>query len=146
TYATAHWGAGYVDINEAGDLVIRPRRDAGRTLALTALVEAARAQGLRLPLLLRFPDILADRLGRLRAAFAGAMREHAYTGGYTAVYPIKVNQQHGVAAELVRVGNQPCDAATGFGLEAGSKPELMAVLALAAPGSRIVCNGYKDRQ
>ncbi|HEX7341385.1 MAG TPA: biosynthetic arginine decarboxylase [Rhodanobacteraceae bacterium] len=145
-YAVTHWGAGYVDIDSHGDLSIRPRRTQGPCLSLPVLVEAARADGLRLPLLLRFPDILADRLERMRGSFAQAMQAHAYTGGYTAIYPIKVNQQRRVAGELVRAGAAADDGVTGFGLEAGSKPELMAVLALARPGSRVVCNGYKDRQ
>ncbi len=139
-YATAHWGGGYVDIDDRGDLDVRPRGADGPALPLPTLVEAARAEGLRLPLLLRFPDILADRLARMQAAFADAIAANDYAGAYTAVYPIKVNQQRGVAGELARVGKQ------GFGLEAGSKPELMAVLALARPGSRVICNGYKDRQ
>jgi arginine decarboxylase len=95
---------------------------------------------LRLPLLVRCSDVLADRLARLQAAFARSIADHEYSGGYTAIYPIKVNQQRGVAGELVNAG------ANGFGLEAGSKPELMAVLALARPGSVVICNGYKDRE
>ena len=95
---------------------------------------------MRLPLLVRFSDILRDRLARLQSAFAKAMREWDYPGGYTAIYPIKVNQQKGVAGELAASGGE------GFGLEAGSKPELMAVLALARPGSVVICNGYKDRE
>ena len=98
------------------------------------------ARGSRLPLLVRFADILRHRLARLQGAFAQAMREWDYAGGYTAVYPVKVNQQKGVAGELARAGGD------GFGLEAGSKPELMAVLALARPGSIVICNGYKDRE
>src|SRR5690349_13631576 len=81
-----------------------------------------------------------DAAGRLQGAFAQAMRDADYAGGYTAVYPVKVNQQKGVAGELANAG------AAGFGLEAGSKPELMAVLALARPDSIIICNGYKDRE
>lgn len=139
-YAVAHWGDGYVDVAETGDMAIRPRGARGPALSLPAIVERARAEGLRLPLLVRFPDILADRLARLQAAFAKAIGEWNYTGGYTAIYPIKVNQQRGVAGELVDAG------AEGFGLEAGSKPELMAVLAMARPGSIVICNGYKDRE
>jgi arginine decarboxylase len=140
TYAVPTWGDGYADIDPAGDLVMRPRGTGGVTLSLPAIVERACAEGLRLPLLVRFPDILADRLARLQGAFARAIAEHAYAGGYTAIYPIKVNQQRGVAGELVAAGTQ------GFGLEAGSKPELMAVLAMARPGSIVICNGYKDRE
>ncbi|HWU76338.1 MAG TPA: arginine decarboxylase [Rhodanobacter sp.] len=140
TYAVPHWGDGYVDVDADGDIVMRPRGDHGPSLSLPNIVERARREGLRLPLLVRFPDILADRLARLQAAFAGAISEHGYAGGYTAIYPIKVNQQRGVAGELVAAGSH------GFGLEAGSKPELMAVLAMARPGSIVICNGYKDRE
>jgi arginine decarboxylase len=140
TYAVPYWGDGYVDVNEAGDIVMRPHGPKGPAFSLPEIVERARADGLRLPLLVRFPDILADRLARLQGAFAKAIGEWNYAGGYTAVYPIKVNQQRGVVAELVAAGEQ------GFGLEAGSKPELMAVLAMARPGSIVICNGYKDRE
>ncbi|NII10599.1 arginine decarboxylase [Oleiagrimonas sp. C23AA] len=140
TYSIPYWSDGYVDVNDAGHAVVRPRGQAGPSLSLPEVVDTARSQGLRLPLLVRFPDILAERLKRLQAAFGRAMDEHGYSGGYTAVYPIKVNQQRGVAGELAQAGT------SGFGLEAGSKPELMAVLGLARPGSLVVCNGYKDRQ
>jgi arginine decarboxylase len=140
TWSIPHWSEGYFDVGDAGELRVRPQGAAGPSLSLPQVVERARAEGLRLPLLVRFPDILADRLARLQGAFARAMDSHGYGGGYTAVYPIKVNQQRGVAGELARVGE------SGFGLEAGSKPELMAVLGLARPGSLVVCNGYKDRE
>ncbi|MDE1893142.1 MAG: arginine decarboxylase [Xanthomonadaceae bacterium] len=140
TYATAHWGDGYVDVDDAGHIVMRPRGARGPALSLPGIVAQARAEGLRLPLLVRFPDILADRLARLQEAFANAIVDNDYAGGYTAIYPIKVNQQRGVAGELVAAGTH------GFGLEAGSKPELMAVLAMARAGSIVICNGYKDRE
>ncbi len=140
TYAMAHWGDGYVDVSSAGEIVMRPRGPQGPALSLPQIVARARSEGLRLPLLVRFPDILADRLARLQAAFAGAIADSDYAGGYTAIYPIKVNQQHGVAGELVAAGTH------GFGLEAGSKPELMAVLAMARADSIVICNGYKDRE
>jgi arginine decarboxylase len=140
TYAIPHWSNGYVDVAGNGHLTIHPRGEKGPTLDLPAIVEEATRQGLRLPLLVRFPDILADRLARLQQAFAKAIDDADYAGGYTAIYPIKVNQQRGVVGELVAAGEH------GFGLEAGSKPELMAVLAHARPGSMVVCNGYKDRE
>jgi arginine decarboxylase len=140
TYAVPHWSDGYVDVSDAGEIVMRPRGAAGPALSLPQIVKQARAEGLRLPLLVRFPDILADRLAKLQGAFAKAIGEWQYAGGYTAIYPIKVNQQHSVVSELVHAGT------TGFGLEAGSKPELMAVLAMARPGSIVICNGYKDRE
>jgi arginine decarboxylase len=139
-YAVQHWGDGYVDVNPAGEIVMRPRGSHGPALSLPQIVARARDEGLRLPLLVRFPDILADRLAKLQHAFAKAIGEWHYAGGYTAIYPIKVNQQHSVVSELVRAGTE------GFGLEAGSKPELMAVLAMARPGSIVICNGYKDRE
>ncbi|MBT2745660.1 MULTISPECIES: arginine decarboxylase [unclassified Lysobacter] len=140
TYSIPHWSEGYFDIDNAGRIVVKPRGERGPTVALPEVVDAARAQGAKLPMLVRFPDILGDRLGNLQGAFAQAMRDWDYAGGYTAVYPIKVNQHHGVAGTLAS------HAGDGFGLEAGSKPELMAVLALSRPGGLIVCNGYKDRE
>ncbi len=131
-----------MDAGAHGHLLVRPRRDGDGEVSLADVVERARAQGLRLPLLVRFPDILADRLARLQQAFAQAISEHAPGARYTAVYPIKVNQQRDVASELVAAGRE----LGGFGLEAGSKPELMAVMALAEPGALVVCNGYKDRE
>jgi len=139
-YAINHWGEGYFDVDGRGRLTVRPRGVDGPAVALPEIVDAARAQGSRLPLLVRFADILRHRLSRLQGAFAQAMREFDYGGGYSAVYPIKVNQQKGVAGELAAAGGD------GFGMEAGSKPELMAVLALSSPGSIIICNGYKDRE
>jgi arginine decarboxylase len=139
-YAIAHWGENYFDIGANGELIVRPRGSDGPSVSLANIVDAATAQGSRLPLLIRFGDILRDRLSRLQGAFARAMSDWDYEGGYTAAYPVKVNQQRAVVSELVGAG------ADGFGLEAGSKPELMAVLALARPGSVIICNGYKDRE
>jgi arginine decarboxylase len=141
TYSVPHWGEGYFDIDAAGRVLVQPHGPDGPQLVLPELVEQALADGLKLPVLLRFTDILADRLGRLQRAFAEAMREHAYPGGFTAIYPIKVNQHRGVAGELATASD-----AEGFGLEAGSKPELMAVLALSRPGALVICNGYKDRE
>jgi len=139
-YAINHWGEGYFDVDARGRLIVRPRGADGPAVALPEIVEAARAKGSRLPLLVRFADILRHRLERLQGAFSEAMRAWDYAGGYSAVYPVKVNQQKGVAGELAAVGR------SGFGLEAGSKPELMAVLALARPDSIVICNGYKDRE
>ena len=145
TYSIAHWGEGYFDVDAKGRIVVRPRgvdgaRQARNTIVLPEAVDRALADGMKLPLLLRFSDILGDRLKRLQGAFAHAMTELDYAGGYTAIYPIKVNQHLGVAGELVAHGRE------GFGLEAGSKPELMAVLALSKPGGLVICNGYKDRE
>ena len=139
-YAIANWGEGYFDIDASGDLTVQPRGGDGPELSLPQIVETALKRGSRLPLLVRFADILRHRLSRLQNAFAKAMADFDYGGSYTAVYPIKVNQQKGVVSELSAAGD------SGFGLEAGSKPELMAVLALARPNSIVICNGYKDRE
>jgi arginine decarboxylase len=139
-YSVPHWSEGYFDVNANGQMVVRPQREAGAEIALPEVIEKARAQGLRSPILVRFTDILGDKLARLQAAFAKTQAERGYTGGYTAIFPIKVNQQQSVVSELVR------HAGSGFGLEAGSKPELMAVLAAAPNGSTVICNGYKDRE
>ena len=140
TYSIPHWSEGYVDVDERGRATVRPQGPSGAAVALPDVVAEAQRRGMKLPLLVRFSDILNDKRARLQAAFAKAMREYEYDGGYTAIYPIKVNQHLSVAGELV------AGSASGFGLEAGSKPELIAVLALAKPGSIVICNGYKDRE
>ncbi|KRG38185.1 arginine decarboxylase [Stenotrophomonas panacihumi] len=140
TYSIPHWADGYFDVDAAGHVVVRPTGAEGPAVSLPEVVDAARASGAKLPLLVRFPDILGQRLGKLQTAFGQAQADWDYAGGYTAVYPIKVNQHRGVAGTLASHHGE------GFGLEAGSKPELMAVLALSRPGGLIVCNGYKDRE
>src|SRR5574344_1915579 len=140
TYSIPHWSDGYFDVDANGHIVVKPSGTSGTVVSLPQVVQAARANGAKLPLLVRFPDILNERLGKLQAAFAQAQADWDYSGGYTAVYPIKVNQHRGVAGTLA------ANHGEGFGLEAGSKPELMAVLALSRPGGLIVCNGYKDRE
>ncbi|HVJ37400.1 MAG TPA: arginine decarboxylase [Stenotrophomonas sp.] len=140
TYSIPHWADGYFDVDAAGHVVVRPTGADGPAVSLPEVVDAARAGGAKLPLLVRFPDILGQRLGKLQSAFGQAQADWDYAGGYTAVYPIKVNQHRGVAGTLASHHGE------GFGLEAGSKPELMAVLALSRPGGLIVCNGYKDRE
>ncbi|TKS53133.1 arginine decarboxylase [Luteimonas yindakuii] len=140
TYSIPHWSEGFFDVDEQGRVVVRPGDRDAPALPLPAIVDEARAQGASLPLLVRFPEILAHRLGQLQTAFAEAQADWDYSGGYTAVYPIKVNQHAGVAGTLAAHHGE------GFGLEAGSKPELMAVLALSRPGGTIICNGYKDRE
>ena len=140
TYSIPHWSDGYFDVDDRGRIVVRPKGANGPVIPLPDVIDASLAQGGNLPVLVRFPDILGDRLGKLQAAFAQARTDWDYAGGYTAVYPIKVNQHQAVAGTLASHHGE------GFGLEAGSKPELMAVLALSRPGGLIVCNGYKDRE
>ncbi|MCG7601364.1 biosynthetic arginine decarboxylase [Halomonas sp. McH1-25] len=146
TYNIDQWGSGYFDVDDQGHTVVRPLGSEveGPALPLDALVDQIREAGLRLPVLVRFTDILHDRVEQLCAAFDAAMQEEAYQGGYTAVYPIKVNQQRRVVEEILATQERGHGR---VGLEAGSKPELLAVLALSADGSSlIVCNGYKDRE
>ncbi|MGY6217233.1 biosynthetic arginine decarboxylase [Methylolobus aquaticus] len=139
TYAIEHWSDGYFDIDECGEVIVRPRRaDEHRKLSLTDIAQTARQEGLSLPLLVRFTDILKDRVALLHDAFESARRDHDYTGTYTPVYPIKVNQEHSVIDALYRSGEAK------VGLEAGSKSELLAILALAGSDT-VICNGYKDR-
>ena len=140
TYSIPHWASGYFDVDGGGRMTVHPRGPGGPAVALPEVVDRALESGASLPLLVRFPDILGDRLRTLQDAFAQAQADAGYEGGYTAVYPIKVNQHRGVAGTLA------AHAGEGFGLEAGSKPELMAVLALSRPGGLVICNGYKDRE
>lgn len=141
TYNTTHWGEGYFDIGPDGHLLAYPDRDTSKPgIDLARLADEVRAAGLALPVLVRFVDILHDRVNTLCDAFARAIEADDYGGRYTVVYPIKVNQQRRVVEEIVRHGNGR------VGLEAGSKPELMAVLAMAPTGGTVICNGYKDRE
>ena len=145
TYNIDQWGSGYFDVGQDGLTLVRPHGEPGTpALPLISLIDKARAQGLRLPLLIRFADILHDRVEQLCAAFDAAISSRGYGASYTAVYPIKVNQQRRVVEELLASSER---SRGRVGLEAGSKPELLAVLALSDNGpSVIVCNGYKDRE
>ncbi len=141
-YNTPHWSDGYFDINSQGHLIARPDRDSSNPGAdLDQITRELRQSGLKLPILMRFTGILHNRIDSLCDAFQHAMQQHNYCANYTAVYPIKVNQQHSIVQEILDHG------AERVGLEAGSKPELMIVLALSnANGGVIICNGYKDRE
>jgi len=136
------WGIGYFGINTEGRLTVHPDRNPGQGLDLYDLALDLYQQGIGLPLLLRFSDILRTRIEMLTNAFARAMEETSYGNKYSVVYPIKVNQQRHVVEEIVELGEP-----YGVGLEAGSKPELQAILALSEKTSHmIVCNGYKDEE
>lgn len=139
-YNLEHWSGGYFDINDAGELTMLPI-PGQPALSLYELAQSLPAQGLSLPVLVRFSNILHHRVESLCQAFAQAMQQENYHATYTAVYPIKVNQQHHVVKEILSSGSGR------VGLEAGSKSELMAVLALTPLDSGIIiCNGYKDRE
>ncbi|QSB01585.1 biosynthetic arginine decarboxylase [Methylomonas sp. EFPC1] len=136
-YAIQQWGNGYFSINDQGHVCVKPQADCATEIDLFDIAQALRGKGLNFPVLVRFTDILCDRIRQLQQAFDQARAANHYSGHYTPVYPIKVNQQGNVVESIV--------AAEHIGLEAGSKPELLAILGLAKPGGTIVCNGYKDR-
>ena len=141
TYNVDHWGGGYFNINPQGHLTVVPRPEQNQAaIDVYQLAHEVREKGLSWPVLVRFSGILHDRVDALCDAFASAMQVEDYQGGYTAVYPIKVNQQRTVVEQICKHGGER------IGLEAGSKPELMAVLGMSRPGGVIICNGYKDRE
>lgn len=140
-YNVAAWSKGYFAINDAGHVVVRPNAEPGREIDLHEVVQGLSERDLRTPVVVRFSGILAHRLRHLHDAFAQAIAENDYRNRYAAVFPIKVNQQRLVVEEVFRYG-----AEFGFGLEVGSKPELLAVMAMseASPDRLIICNGFKD--
>jgi arginine decarboxylase len=141
-YRIQGWGDPYFGINAAGHVTVSPKGNRGGSLDLYELVQSLMQRNLELPLLIRFSDILEDRIERLNAAFAKAIARYNYGGVYRGVFPVKCNQQRHLVENLVRFGQ-----AYQFGLEAGSKPELMIALAmLKTPGALLICNGYKDRE
>jgi len=149
-YGVSAWGQGYFEISPEGRLLVTPRREAPESdpqrdaaIDLHALVQRLRGQGLHTPLLFRFRDIVEHRVRRLGAAFERAIEEAGYGARHRLVYPIKVNQQRAVVEGMRDAGR-----GLGYGLEVGSKPELLAVLGLTAeaPETPIICNGFKDEE
>ncbi len=139
-YEVAHWGKGYFGINPKGHVTVHPNKRPEEAIDLKLLIDQLQDRGIQLPILLRFTDILRHRVGEIHEAFKAAMVEFAFKGEYVCVYPIKVNQQRQVVEEILDFGKP-----YGFGLEAGSKPELLAVLAITNGGETpIICNGFKD--
>jgi arginine decarboxylase len=139
-YNVREWGKGYFGINKAGHVTVHPDKQPARAIDVKQLIDNLTVRGIHTPVLLRFTDILRHRVSEIAAAFKQAIRENEYQGDYRCVYPIKVNQQRRVVEEICDFG-----ADHGFGLEAGSKPELLTVLAVV--GDRdvpIICNGFKD--
>src|SRR5215468_1875143 len=140
TYNVEGWGEGYFTINSSGNVEARPLQNDGGSIDLLAIVNEARARNLGFPLLIRFQDLLRHRVESINRAFQEAITEYGYKNEYRGVFPIKVNQLREVIEEIVDAGQQ-----FHFGLEAGSKPELVAALAMHQdPESLIICNGYKD--
>lgn len=142
TYNIDRWGLGYFSINDKGHVAVSPLRGDGASIDVMDVLEAAREEGLRFPLLVRFQDLLRDRVETLNNAFRSAIEEIKFQGQYRGVFPIKVNQLREVVEEIADAGRP-----FNYGLEAGSKPELFAALAVHDnPESLIICNGYKDEQ
>jgi arginine decarboxylase len=139
-YEVNHWGKGYFGINDKGHVTVHPGKRPEQAIDLKQLVDQLQDRGIQLPILLRFTDILRHRVGEIHEAFQTAITEYNYQGKYVCVYPIKVNQQRHVVEEILDFGHP-----FNFGLEAGSKPELLAVLSLTnGDGTPIICNGFKD--
>lgn len=142
-YNVEGWGRGYFSVSEAGHVCIHPDGNGRRTtIDMMAVIHGLKARGVDMPVLVRFVNILGSRIQAINAAFNKAIREAGYRGDYRGVYPIKVNQQHQVVEEIVKFG-----AAHHYGLEAGSKPELIVALAYSSdPEALVICNGYKDEE
>jgi arginine decarboxylase len=140
-YEIARWGAGYFSIGASGSVHVHPTKEPDRFIDLKDLTENLVLRGIDVPVLIRFSDILRHRLKDIHDAFQTAIAQNGYQGRYVCVYPIKVNQQRRVVEEILKYGRP-----FGFGLEAGSKPELIAVAAMASNDSPIVCNGFKDAE
>src|SRR5262245_29486517 len=139
-YGVRLWGKDYFGINKAGHVTVHPYKRPEQAIDLKELVDQLQARGIQLPILLRFTDILRHRVGEIHDAFKAAITEYGYQGKYVCVYPIKVNQQRHVVEEILDFGKP-----FNFGLEAGSKPELLAVLALTnGLDTPVICNGFKD--
>jgi arginine decarboxylase len=140
-YEVSRWGNGYFSVSPNGHLQVHPTKDAQSSIDLKELVDRLQLRGISLPVLIRFTDILKHRLGDIYTAFQGAIAQNQYQGDYRCVYPIKVNQQRQVVEEVLNFGKP-----YRFGLEAGSKPELLAVVAIADNETPIICNGFKDAE
>ena len=143
-YNIPFWGEGYFDVNDKGHLQVRPQgSDNPSKIDLVELCALLQQEGIRLPALVRFPELLKHRVRCIRQAFLSSIERYAYQGDYQLLYPIKVNQQRPVV-EAIMAGQT--EEGQCVGLEAGSKPELMAILALCqGKNATIVCNGYKDK-
>lgn len=139
-YGIGAWGSSYFDVNEKGNVVVTPQGPNGPNVDLLELTQDLQERGIRVPMLIRFPDITKSRIELLSNCFSKAIEDYGYKGQYRGVYPIKVNQQRHLVEELVKFGQF-----NRLGLECGSKPELLVVLAMMnTPNALIICNGFKD--
>lgn len=142
TYGIENWGAGYFDVNRKGNLIVHPSDGDPRSADLKEIIDDLARRGIHAPVLLRFPQLVAAQVRKLQRAFSKSIREYDYQGAHMCVYPMKVNQQRPVVEEYLREGSR-----YDFGLEAGSKAELYAALALEqTPDSLLVLNGFKDEE
>src|SRR2546421_1959278 len=140
-YEVPRWGKAYFSVNDRGHIQVHPTKDPALGIDMKELIERLQLRGLDLPILLRFNGILKDRLREINDAFSQAIKDHDYKGRYICVYPIKVNQQRHVVEQVINYGK-----VYGFGLEAGSKPEMLAVVAMTDAETPIICNGFKDAE
>jgi arginine decarboxylase len=142
TYGIENWGAGYFDVNRKGNLIVRPAEGDSRSADLKEIIDDLARRGIGAPVLLRFPQLVAAQVRKLQRAFSRSIREFDYQGAHMCVYPMKVNQQRALVEEYLREGSR-----YDFGLEAGSKAELYAAMALEqTPDSLLVLNGFKDEE
>ena len=140
TYGIENWGAGYFGVNRKGNLIVRASENENLTADVREIIEDLKKRGINTPVLLRFPQLLAGQIRKLQTAFKKAIKEFEYDGAHLCVYPMKVNQNRAVIEEYLREGSK-----YNFGLEAGSKAELYAALAMEqSEESLLVLNGFKD--
>ena len=141
-YNVEGWGIGYFGVNKDGNVTVMPHRDPEKAIAIKDILDELSLKDVSCPVLLRFPEILDERIETISKCFKNASSEYNFSGNYYTVYPVKVNQQRPVVEEIVRYGQK-----FNIGLEAGSKPELHAVLAIMEnPDALLICNGYKDEE
>src|SRR6267154_2313108 len=140
TYGIENWGAGYFGVNKKGNLIVHPAENDPRSADVKEIVDNLVARKIKLPILLRFPQILDNQVRKMHTSFKNSIAEFGYQGGHLAVFPMKVNQRREVIEEYLREGNK-----YNFGIESGSKAELYSALALSqSPDSLLVLNGFKD--
>ncbi|KAK9830421.1 hypothetical protein WJX72_011676 [[Myrmecia] bisecta] len=142
-YNLPGWGTPYFSVKQDGQLVVTPQGEEGPSISLHALVQSLQQKGLHTPVLLRFPDIVADRMEQLQGCFQTAVNRFEYQGKFQGVFPVKCNPDRELITSILQCGQK-----FGFGLEVGSKAELLMAMSLLAkyPGTNMICNGYKDAE
>ena len=141
-YNIEGWGAGFFGVDQDGNVAVMPHKNPDKSISIKKILDELSLKDISCPVLLRFPDIIDDRIDTIFNCFENASKEYNFHGGYSTVFPIKVNQQQPVVEEIANYGKK-----YNIGLEAGSKPELHAVLAtMDNPEGLIICNGYKDEE